>query len=289
MVRDRASTASSADRPGGRITCLIATWRSSISSWASQTLPMPPAPSCRSSRYRPATTVGVFDMPMPQRCRSCPDRVHHGVVYIRSLPTVERAATGDEPQLRIGCRAVDPGGGERVLRVPPDFHDTERDPALVPEHFYYVTRVQAVHKGEDSRAGGGVDVAGDHGRADLSRYRPLGEPAGVRVLLRHLERAGRVEVQHLQRGVHVDGRDAQPGRRVTGTAVGGWRGDEAGGTATSLDLRHGPGQGRGRGHRVAPDEGEDRDGRTDEQRPPHRAAGRPDPEIAAAPTGRASA
>src|SRR2546421_6197892 len=82
---------SSADSPGGSTTCLIATCRSSISSCASHTCPMPPAPSCRSSRYRPATTVGIVDMPMPQPSD------HVATAYTTVLSTYDPCALSNEP------------------------------------------------------------------------------------------------------------------------------------------------------------------------------------------------
>src|SRR5919112_3253664 len=54
-ARWRCWSASSALMPTGVSTCLIATWRPSSSSRASQTVPMPPPPSCDCRRYLPAT------------------------------------------------------------------------------------------------------------------------------------------------------------------------------------------------------------------------------------------
>src|SRR5690349_16274003 len=140
--------------------------------------------------------------------------VDHDVAEVVMRGVVERATTGDQSQLGIGCWAEHHRRGEvrlGVLMHPGNLEDGE--PAVRLPDVDPVAWVQIAEAVEDPRAEVGIDVPGDDRGPDLARPRAAGIPAGHRGAAWHLQRALPGETQPDQPGAHPDGRDPQRHRQ----------------------------------------------------------------------------
>src|SRR6266540_4216148 len=104
IARRRAVSAPSPYRYSAPVTCLTATSRCSVSSRASQTVPMAPAPIRRTRAYRPAITPGSLILAFPQ-LRPAPSHVRRAAAP---------AGLGEVP----APPGRNPGGG-RIVRARP--------------------------------------------------------------------------------------------------------------------------------------------------------------------------
>ena len=105
-------------------------------------------------------------------------------------------------------------------------------------------------------------MPGDHGRPDVARGRPAGEPAGLVEVVRRHEGAGGVDAELRKRAVHAERRDPHPGgRRPAGPASSPSSGHRWRGRRPRPRGRSGRGSVTGRGRRRRGHDGEDAAGR----------------------------